>query len=84
METSFCVCNATFSFLTDLQTCGACMFFKYIICKNGRIVYFPSKLEKLRYKYYNLIAICMQNQPYHEIQDIEIYQISKFKKSNLE
>ena len=45
---------------------------------------FPSKLEKLRYKYYNEIAIYMQNQLYHEIQDIEIYQISKLKKSNLE
>ena len=38
-----------------------------------------SKLEKLTYKYYNVIAIYMQNQLYHEIQDIEIYQISKLK-----
>ena len=43
-------------------------------------LHFPSKLEKLRYKYYNVIAIYIQNQPYHEIQDIEIYQISKLKK----
>ena len=41
--------------------------------------YFPSKLEKLRCKYYNVIAIYMQNQPYHDIQDIEIYQISKLR-----
>ena len=42
-------------------------------------VYFPSKLEKLRYKYYNVVTIYIQNQPYHEIQDIEIYKISKLK-----
>ena len=40
---------------------------------------FPSKLEKIRYKYYNVVTIYMQNQLYHEIQDIEIYQISKLK-----
>ena len=40
---------------------------------------FPSKLEKLKYKYYNVIAIYMQNQPYHEIQNIEIFQMSKLK-----
>ena len=45
--------------------------------------YFLSKLEKLRYKYYNVIAIYMLNQPYHEIQDIEIYQISKFLKNQI-
>ena len=38
-----------------------------------------AKLENLRYKYYNVIAIYMQNQIYHEIQDIEIYLISKLK-----
>ena len=38
-----------------------------------------AKLEKLRYKYYNVIAIYMQNQLYHEIQDIKIYQIGKLK-----
>ena len=30
------------------------------------ILYFPPKLEKLKYKYYNIIVINMQNQPYHD------------------
>ena len=40
-----------------------------------------SKLEKLTYKYDNVLAIYVQTQPYHEIyeHEIEIYQINKFK-----
>ena len=58
-------------------------FFLHITYRNlvefSLLWYIPSKFEKLRYKYYNVIAIYMQNQLYHEIQDIEIYQISKLK-----
>ena len=62
-------------------------FFLHITYRNlvefSLLWYFPSKLEKLRYKYYDVIAIYIQDQPYHEIQDIEIYQISKFKKNQI-
>ena len=40
---------------------------------------FSAKLEKLKYKCYTVIATYIQNQPYHEIQEIEIYQIIKLK-----
>ena len=36
------------------------MIYKYI--------YISYKLEKLRYKYYNVIAIYMQNQPYYAMR----------------
>ena len=54
--------------------------YRNIVVEFSLLWYFLSKLEKLRYKYYNVIAIYMQNQLYHEIEDIEIYQISKLKK----
>ena len=47
------------------------------------ILYFPSKLGKLKYKYYNVVAIFVQNKLCHEIQDIEINKIQKLKASNL-
>ena len=63
-------------------------FFLHITYRNLKNFHFiifsaPSKLEKLRYKYYNAIVIYMQNQPYHEIQDIDLSD-KQIKKANLE
>ena len=42
------------------------------------LMIFSVQIGKIKV-YYNVIAIYMQNKLYHEIQDIEIYQISKLK-----
>ena len=59
-------------------------FFLHITLRNlvefSLLWYFLSKLGKLKYKYYNVVAIYMQNKLCHKIQDIEIYKIHKFKK----
>ena len=77
-----------FLFTYNLQEPSGIFTFSFMIFSIQ--ISFPSKkfsiqkLEKLKYKYYNVVAIYIQDQLYHEIQYSEIYQINKLKKSNLE